>query len=131
MNWRRARPLRVLHVGLRPDNSYRGGVDVASRPLLAAQVAEGANVTLFVLGELEQASPVEAVGVGVSVTTARPQRLKTLSSEGHAAIRCIRPDVVHFTQYFIPAHAQLAKALRHLDIPYVLSPHAGLVYGRR
>jgi glycosyltransferase involved in cell wall biosynthesis len=119
-------PLRVLHVGLWPDTGHGGGVDVASWPLLTAQVAEGADVRLLVLGELDQASQAEAARVGVSVTTARSQRLETLSSEGRATIRRIRPDIVHFHSVFIPAHAQLAKVLGRLDIPYFLSPHAGL-----
>ena len=118
--------LRVVHVGLRPNTGFGGGVDVASWPLLTAQVAEGVDVTLLVLGELDQASQAEAARVGVSLTTVRSQRLETLSSEGRATIRRIRPDVVHFHSVFIPAHAQLAKALRRLDIPYFLSPHAGL-----
>jgi glycosyltransferase involved in cell wall biosynthesis len=118
--------LRVLHVGLWPDTGHVGGVDVASWPLLTAQVAEGADVTLLVLGKLEQASRAEAARVGVSVTTARSQCLETLSSEGRAVIRPIRPDVVHFHSVFIPAHAQLARTLRRLDIPYFLTPHAGL-----
>ena len=126
MNRRLAHPLRVLHVGLRPDTGYGGGVDVASWPLLAAQVAEGADVTLLVLGELEQASQAEAARVGVNVTTVRSQRLETLSRDGRATIRRIRPEVVHFHSVFIPAHAQLAKTLLGLDIPYFLSPHAGL-----
>jgi len=120
------KPLRVLHVGLWPDTGQGGGVDVASWPLLAAQVAEGADVTMLVLGKLEQASQAEAARVGVSVTTVRSQRLETLSREGRATIGRIRPDVVHFHSVFIPAHAQLARVLRRLDIPYFLSPHAGL-----
>jgi glycosyltransferase involved in cell wall biosynthesis len=118
--------VKVLHVGLRPNTGYGGGVDVASWPLLAAQVAEGVDVKLLVLGELEQVGQAEAARVGVSITTVRSQRLETLSSEGRAAIRRIRPDVVHFHSVFIPAHAQLAKALGRLDIPYFLTPHAGL-----
>jgi hypothetical protein len=39
--------------------------------LFVAHVAGGADVTLIVLGELEQASQLEAVGVDVSMTTAR------------------------------------------------------------
>jgi glycosyltransferase involved in cell wall biosynthesis len=120
------KPLRILHVGLWPDTGQGGGVDVASWPLLTAQVAEGADVTMLVLGDLEQASQAEAARVGVSVITARSQRLETLSREGRAVIKRIRPDVVHFHSVFIPAHAQLAKSLRSLDIPYFLSPHAGL-----
>lgn len=84
--------LRVLHVGLWPDTGHVGGVDVASWPLLTAQVAEGTDVTLLVLERLEKISQAEAVGVGVGVTTARSQRLETLSSEGRAAIRRIHPE---------------------------------------
>jgi len=120
------RPLRILHVGPHPDTGYGGGIDVASWPLLAAQVAEGADVTLLVLGEVDQAGRAEAARTGVSLTTVRSQRLETLSSEGRDSIRRLRPDLVHFHSVFIPAHAQLAKAVRHLDIPYFLSPHGGL-----
>ena len=120
------KPLQVLHVGLWPDTGIGGGVDVASWPLLAAQVAEGVDVTLLVLGKLEQASLAEAARVGVSVITARSQPLETVSSEGRATIKRLRPDVVHFHSVFVPAHAQLARVVRRLDIPYFLSPHAGL-----
>ena len=121
-----SKPLRVLHVGLWPDTGQGGGVDVASWPLLAAQVAQGVDVTMLVLGTVEQASQAEAARVGVSLATARSQRLETLSSEGRAKISRIRPDVVHFHSVFIPAHMQLARALRRVGIPYFLTPHAGL-----
>lgn len=119
-------PLRILHVGLRPDTGYGGGVDVAMWPLLVAQVAEGADVSLLILGEVGQADQAEAARAGISLTAVRSQRLETLSSEGRAAIGCLRPDLLHFHSVFIPAHAQLAKAARHLDIPYFLTPHGGL-----
>jgi glycosyltransferase involved in cell wall biosynthesis len=120
------RPLRVLHVGPHPDTGHGGGIDVATWPLLAAQVAESADVTLLVLGEVDEAGRIEAARAGVSLTTVRSQRLETLSSEGRAAISGLRPDLVHFHSVFIPAHAQLAKTVRHLGIPYCLSPHGGL-----
>jgi glycosyltransferase involved in cell wall biosynthesis len=122
----RDRPLRVLHVGIRPDTGQGGGPDVASWPLLTAQVAEGTDVTLLVLGQLDVEARAEASRVGVRVSTARSQRLETLSSEGRAIISRIRPDVVHFHSVFIPAHAQIARTLKQLGIPYVLTPHAGL-----
>jgi glycosyltransferase involved in cell wall biosynthesis len=120
------RPLRVLHVGPHPDTGYGGGVDVATWPLLTAQVAQGADVSLLILGEVGQADQAEAARAGISLTTVRAQRLETLSSEGRAAIRRLEPDLVHFHSVFIPAHSQLAKAVLHLDIPYFLSPHGGL-----
>jgi glycosyltransferase involved in cell wall biosynthesis len=119
-------PLRVLHVGPHPDTGYGGGVDVASWPLLVAQVAQGADVALLVLGEVDQAGRAEAARAGVSLTTVRSQRLETLSSEGRATFKRLQPDLVHFHSVFIPAHSQLARVMRHLDIPYFLSPHGGL-----
>ena len=123
---RRDKPLRVLHIGARPDFGRGTGIDVAAWPLLAAQVAEGADVTLLVLGDLEQAAYAEAARVGVTLAVVPPKRFETLSRQGLAALRRIQPDVVHLHSVFIPAHAQLARVLRHLRIPYVLSPHAGL-----
>ena len=123
---RRDKPLRILHIGARPDFGRGTGVDVAAWPLLTAQVAEGADVTLLVLGDLEQDAYAEAARVGVTLAVVPPKRFETLSRQGLAALRRIQPDVVHLHSVFIPAHAQLARVLRHLRIPYVLSPHAGL-----
>ena len=120
------KPLRVLHIGPAPDYGRGGGVSVAAWPLLAAQVAEGADVTLLVLGELEHAAYDEAARIGVTLAVASSQRFETLSREGAAAVKRIRPNVVHLHSVFIPAHAQVARMLRHLDIPYVLSSHGGL-----
>ena len=120
------RPLRVLHVGLRPDIGRGSGVDVAAWPLLTAQAAEGVDVSLLVQGRLDEAAYVEAGRVGVTLAIIPSQRLETLSREGISAIGNIRPDVVHFHSVFFPAHAQLAKTLRDLEIPYFVSPHGGL-----
>jgi glycosyltransferase involved in cell wall biosynthesis len=120
------KPLRVLHVGFGPDIGYRGGVTVAAWQLLAAQVAQGTDVTLLVLGELEHAAYAEAARIGVTLVIAPRQRLQTLSREGVAAVKRIRPDVVHMHSVFIPAHSQLARVMRRLGIPYFVSPHGGL-----
>jgi glycosyltransferase involved in cell wall biosynthesis len=122
----RSTALRILHVGIHPDIGQANGPDVASWPLLSAQVTAGADVCLLVLGDLDQASHDEATNVGVSVTTAPSHHLETLSNEARTAITRISPDVVHFHSVFIPAHAQIAWALRRMRIPYFLTPHAGL-----
>jgi glycosyltransferase involved in cell wall biosynthesis len=121
-----ARPVRVLHIGTRPDVGYGGGIEVATWPLLTAQVAKGADVTLLVAGELEQAAYAEAARVGVTLVGVPAQRLGTLSREGAAAVKRIRPQVAHLHSVFTPSHAQLAVVLRRLGIPYFVSPHAGL-----
>jgi hypothetical protein len=121
------KPLRVLHVGIEPDYGRRAnGIEIAMWPLLAAQVAEGADVTLLVLGEVAEAAYAEAARIGVTLAVVPSRRLETLSREGVATAARIQPDVVHLHSVFIPAHAQLARALRRLDIPYFLSPHGGL-----
>jgi glycosyltransferase involved in cell wall biosynthesis len=122
-----AKPLRVLHVGARPDigRGY-GGVDVAAWPLIAAQVAMGADVTVLVLGDQEPRAQEESDRIGVTLETVPAQRFEMLSREGAAAIKRIRPDVVHIHAVFIPAHAQLARILNRQGVPYVVSPHGGL-----
>jgi glycosyltransferase involved in cell wall biosynthesis len=121
------RRLRVLHVGLRPDAGRGNGVDVAAWPLLAAQVRAGAEITLLVLGgELDQGGRAEAARAGVTVVPAAGGFRGSLSPEGAAAVERIRPDVGHLHSVFIPAHAQIARRLRRLEIPYLLSPHGGL-----
>lgn len=120
------RPLRVLHVGARPNLGHGTGVDAAVWPLLAAQAAAGADVALLVLGELDQAAYAEAGRIGVTLAVIPAQRLETLPREAATAVRRIKPHVVHMHSVFVPAHAQLARLLSRLSIPYLLSPHAGL-----
>ena len=99
---------------------------MAAWPLLAAQAAAGADVTLLVRGGLDQAGQAEAERAGVTVVPATRRFLDSQSPAGVAAVARIQPDVAHLHSVFIPAHAQIARQLRRLGIPYLLSPHGGL-----
>lgn len=118
--------MRVLHIGPEPDYGQGGGIDVATWPLLTAQVEAGIEVNLLTEHEVSSAAHSEAARVGVDFAAIPLQRLETLSSETFKFVRRTNPDVVHFHSVFIPAHAQLARKLRSSGIPYVLSPHGGL-----
>jgi glycosyltransferase involved in cell wall biosynthesis len=118
--------LRVLHIGPEPDYGQGGGIDVATWPLLTAQVEAGIEVSLITEHEVSSAAYSEATRVGVDFTVMPLHRLETLSSETFKFVRRTNPDVIHFHSVFIPAHAQLARKLRSSGIPYVLSPHGGL-----
>jgi len=119
-------PLQVLHIGPRPDYGRGGGVDAAAWPLLTAQVAEGTDVALLVLGDLDEAARAEAARIGVAITAAPEGRLETLSADGARAIKRLRPDIIHLHSVFIPAHAQIARIVRSSGIPYIVTPHGGL-----
>lgn len=120
------RPLRVLHLGPYPYYGQASGVDAAAWSMLSAQVAAGLDVWLMTLRGLTPAAHAEAARVGISLETAKLQPFQTLSHDGAAAVRRIGPNVVHFHSVFIPGHAQVARILDQLDIPYILSPHGGL-----
>jgi glycosyltransferase involved in cell wall biosynthesis len=122
----RDHPLRVLHVGPAPDWGQGGGVDVAAWPLLSAQVVEGLDVSLLMLREADTTACAEATRVGVNLAEVPAQLFETLSREAVPVVRRILPDLVHFHSVFIPAHAQLARTLGKLQIPYAVSPHGGL-----
>ena len=117
----------VLHVGTKPDlGPGANGIAVATWPLLAAQVTEGAQVTLLVLGEAGRKAYAEAERIGVTLLSASSRSLELLSRDGAEVARHIRPDVVHFHSVFMPAHAQLAVEFRRRSVPYFVSPHGGL-----
>lgn len=122
-----AENLRVLHVGPRPDvGDVVNGVDVAVWPLITAQAAAGAQVTLLVGGSVEERvheiAAANHVGLVVVPTGLRHFAFRHVS----AMLEAVRPDVVHLHSVFVPAHAALAAQLRRHRIPYVVSPHGGL-----
>ena len=123
-------PLRILHVGPRPDYGRGSGVDVAAWPLLKAQRAAGAVVGLLTLGEPDPDSAAEAASADIELVTlqvAREGRNATMSGDAFAIVDPgWRPDIVHFHSVFMPVHSQLARKLRSRGIPYVVTPHGGL-----
>jgi glycosyltransferase involved in cell wall biosynthesis len=102
-----AADIRVWHVNASGSRSPVDGITSAVRRLHEAQASLGCDVRVF-------------------------------SSDGQASVRQLvrtvgrllaagdRPDIVHFHSVFRPAHAVIARRLRRLGIPYVVSPHAGL-----
>jgi glycosyltransferase involved in cell wall biosynthesis len=97
----------VWHVNACGSPSAVDGITSAVRRLQAAQAALGCDVRVF--SSDGQASARQLVGT-----------LARLLASGD------RPDVVHFHSVFRPVHAVVARRLRRLDVPYVISPHAGL-----
>jgi glycosyltransferase involved in cell wall biosynthesis len=118
--------VRVMHVGPRPDPASGNGVDVASWPLLQAQVAAGAEVSMLIAHPASEAELDIARRAGVTVTTARQTRIAYARGELDRALNGVQPDVVHLHSVFIPAQAQLCAKLRRAAIPYAVTPHGGL-----
>jgi glycosyltransferase involved in cell wall biosynthesis len=99
--------VRVWHVNACGSQSAVDGITSAVRRLHEAQTALGSDVRVFSSdGQSSARRLVRTVG--------------RLLAAGD------RPDVVHFHSVFRPAHAAIARRLRRLGVPYLISPHAGL-----
>lgn len=119
--------LRVLHVGPRPAmDDVANGIDVAVWPLLTAQAAEGAKVTLLVGDPVEERVHDIAAANHIGLAVVPTGRRHFAFRQVLAMLTAVQPDVVHLHSVFIPAHAALAAQLRRHRIPYVVSPHGGL-----
>jgi glycosyltransferase involved in cell wall biosynthesis len=126
-----SRPLRVWHVGPVPDYGRGGGVDVAAWPLVKAQQAAGAIVSMLMVGAPSSAATAEAANAGIELIIARTARFGRWQLIRDPAIFDRgRPDIVHFHGVFMPSHGQLARKLRPLGIPYVVTPHGGFNFWR-
>jgi len=118
--------MRILHVGPRPDVGEGSGVDVASWPLISAQVDRGAQVAVLAMGKGDPRSHAEAARCGVRLQVADPRRLLPGARGVATLLDGLRPDVVHLHSVFLPAHALLAGGCRARGIAYVVTPHGGL-----
>jgi glycosyltransferase involved in cell wall biosynthesis len=118
--------MRVLHVGPRPDVGEGNGVDVATWPLISAQVDRGAKVAVLVMGKVDPRAHAEAARRGVRLEVADLRRLLPGARGVATLLDDLRPDIVHLHSVFLPAHALLAGGCRARGVAYVVTPHGGL-----
>lgn len=118
--------MNIIHIvkgRCNPDTA--NGVEKTICNLAFRQAGSGHNVTIIGVTEKQ---PVPIPGVKVvhipppSVPWLIPRNLKITLDE-------CSPDVVHFHSVFIPLHATIARYLRRVRIPYVVTPHGGCAPG--
>lgn len=118
--------LRIWHLGQGVDHRLADGVNAVVWLVGAEQARLGARPVLVNRRPLTAEGRAFARGAGIDVLTIPGLAFGFLPTAVAAALRQRPPDLVHFHSVFIPHQAILAGALRHLGIPYVVTPHGGL-----
>ncbi len=118
--------MRIWHVGASHTLNRVDGVNATVWQVARAQAADGCVVTLLVDAVPDAPTRLAADGWGVKVEPVPGTRLYYDPVRLRSLLSACRPDVVHMHSVFIPAQAVLARHLRVLGIPYVITPNGGL-----
>jgi glycosyltransferase involved in cell wall biosynthesis len=103
------------------------GINAVIWTVAAEQVRLGHRVDLLVSDPPDLFAYRFAQDIGVHLLHIPANRLRFDSSIGPALIVEKAADIVHFHSVFIPRQATLASDLRRWGIPYVVTPHGGLM----
>lgn len=115
--------MRIWHVGASASARSVNGVNVTIWRIASAQAALGHEIHLPVLNATDDDGFAPEL-----IRHVVPSGL--FRFEKAALFRLLDralPDIVHIHSSFVPRHTQLGKFLRARSIPYVLTPHGGLL----
>jgi glycosyltransferase involved in cell wall biosynthesis len=125
----RERPLpglRIWHDGADGTSVGVNGVNATIWLLARQQARLGNDVTLLLRVIPSAAAIAAAKAAGIRLVYLGGGLWHVNSRKLAAAIAENRPDLVHMHSVFIPRQASLARQLRQLGIPYIMTPHGGL-----
>lgn len=119
--------MNIWHVGGAPSPRTVDGINAVIWTVAAAQAEIGHQV-LIVLTEPPQAEALAFAGeAGLEVAHLPAHVWGYERGPLNQLLRDHRPDIVHMHSVFVPKQASLADRLRALGIPYVITPHGGLI----
>lgn len=117
--------MKIWHVGAAPNPFRVDGVSRTVWLMGLEQARLGHDVSLL----LDDAPTPEAISMAADAglklldVTATPL---SYARNVRDMLSTVAPQVVHMHSVFIPRQAALAKLLREVGIPYIITPHAGL-----
>lgn len=116
--------MKILHVGASTSYQTVNGVNYVIWLIAKEQVKFGHEVSLLLDSKPEQKTRDFARTVGINLIPVSTSRWSYSKDEIRSHFRDSLPQIVHFHSIFVPAHASLAAYLSHLNIPYIVTPHA-------
>lgn len=123
----RGEAVRIIHVGGLSSPHIVDGINTVIWTIAAEQARLGHQVGLLVSEPPDIASYRYARERGIDLLHIPANRWRFDPSVGPALIVEPAADIVHFHSVFIPRQATLARDLRRWGMPYVVTPHGGLM----
>ena len=119
--------MRIIHTGGFSSPRVVDGINSVIWTTAVEQARLGHEVCLLVSEPPDDAARDVATTSGIDVDYVSASRWRFDPAGVRRLLDGHRPDIVHFHSVFIPRQATLARALRRRDIPYVVTPHGGLM----
>jgi glycosyltransferase involved in cell wall biosynthesis len=119
--------MRVVHVGAHSSPHTVDGINSVIWTIAVEQQRLGHQVALLLIQAPDTAAQELAASSGIKLIRANASAWRYEPAVVRALTRERRPDIVHFHSVFVPRQATLARALRRAGIPYVITPHGGLM----
>lgn len=119
--------MRIIHVGGLATPHTVDGINTVIWAVAAEQARLGHDVSLLVSDPPDESACQHARRLGVELLYVPATRWRYDSSISPELIIEPAVDIVHLHSVFIPRQATLARDLRRWGIPYVVTPHGGLM----
>jgi glycosyltransferase involved in cell wall biosynthesis len=118
--------MKIWHVGASPTPYEVNGVCRTVWLLASAQAQQGHDVSLVFDEPPHPTTSANARAAGVSLVHV-DSNLSNYSREVAKILHREKPDIVHMHSVFILRQASLGRVLQRRRIPYVITPHGGLL----
>lgn len=117
--------MRIWHSGACPTPHAVNGINGLIYAVSREQARMGHEVTLLVYDKPDEAALAFARGTGVKFLHL-PSGWRSQAAEIRSLSPEALPDLVHMHSVFIPQQWTLARTLKKLSVPFVVTPNGGL-----
>lgn len=116
--------MKIWHVGACSSALVVNGVNALVYTLSEEQLKAGDDVSLLLKGNPDDAASAFSRRTGAKFIVV-PNSIYQFSKTVTSHLKQSSPDIVHMHSVFIPHQALLARLLRKMEIPYVVTPNGG------
>ncbi len=119
--------MRIIHVGAHPSPNIVDGINAVIWATAVEQVKLGHQVGLLLTGRPDDAALAISRDTGLELHCVPASTWRYGTEIRTVFIHRSPADIVHFHSVFTPRQATLARLLHRWSIPYVITPHGGLM----